>query len=127
MSTKEEKTAEAETMTGTGPEARGQKSADTLEEAMAMQDKLAREANGTLTEDQMSEQRQLDEEERAKLEEAGAALEARDDAVYGREPGGEDRRVGYAEVPGMDPEEAATGPSPEVEEPTHASQTKVKK
>jgi hypothetical protein len=33
-----------------GPEASGQKSAATLEEAMVMQDRLAREANGT-TED----------------------------------------------------------------------------
>ena len=59
MSSKEDKKAEAEAeaaqMTGTepatkGPEASGQQNAATLEEAMALQDKLAREANGTTEE-----------------------------------------------------------------------------
>ena len=42
------------------------------------------------------------------IEEAGASQEARDDAVYGREPGGEDRRIGYADVPDADAIEADT-------------------
>jgi hypothetical protein len=49
---KAEAIAEAETMTGTGPEQSGQRNAATLEEAMVLQDKLARERNGT-TEDEV--------------------------------------------------------------------------
>ena len=92
----------------------GQKSAATLEEAMAQQDQLAREANNTAAEEGADAQAVSAEESAAAIEEAGAAQEARDDEVYGREPGGEDRRPGYANVPGQEPAEAATGETPEV-------------
>jgi len=92
----------------------GQQSAATLEEAMAQQDKLAREANNTVAEDGQATAEETAAASAAAIEEAGAAQEARDDEVYGREPGGEDRRPGYANVPGQEPAEAATGETPEV-------------
>jgi hypothetical protein len=107
----------------TPTEQSGQKSAATLEEAMAMQDQMAREANNTVAEEGEADQQASAEENQAALEEAGKAQEARDDEVYGREPGGEDRRIGYANVPGQEPAEAATGETPEVKAESK-SQTK---
>lgn len=69
-------------------------SAATLEEALAQQDAAARDANAETTAEQTAEAEQVEAETNAAIEEAGKAQEARDDAVYGREPGGEDRRVG---------------------------------
>src|SRR5580765_8400856 len=100
----------------TPTEESGQKSAATLEEAMAQQDADARETNNTAAEEGQAEQQATAEESAAAIEEAGAELEARDDEVYGREPGGEDRRIGYANVPGQEPAEAATGETPEVKD-----------
>lgn len=93
-----EKTKEAERMTNTGPEASGQKSAATLEEAMAQQDKDAREANGTTADEGADALAAKNEETNAAIEEAGAAQEARDDEVYGRVPGAEDRRPGVGDT-----------------------------
>ena len=72
-----------------GPEARGQKGAASLEEAMAQSDALAKEQNTAIAEEGAAEQAATAEESAAAIEEAGAAQEARDDAVYRREPGGE--------------------------------------
>jgi hypothetical protein len=69
-------------------------SAATLEEALRQQDAAARDANAETTAEQTAEAEQVEAETNAAIEEAGKAQEARDDAVYGREPGGEDRRVG---------------------------------
>jgi hypothetical protein len=98
MATDAEKRADAERMTNTGPEASGQKSAATLEEAMAMQDQMAREANGTTAEDSADALAAKNEETNAAIEEAGKAQEARDDEVYGRVAGAEDRRPGVGET-----------------------------
>ena len=95
-----------------------------LEEAMAQQDQMAREANDTVAEDGAADQQASAEESAAAIEEAGKAQEARDDEVYGREPGGEDRRIGYADVPGQEPAEAATGETPEVKTDMAKSQSK---
>lgn len=90
-----------------GPEARGQRSADTLEEAMAMQDKLAREGNEELTEEQSAEKAAKRDEVAQEIEEAGKAQEARDDEVYGRVAGAEDRRPGIGETATPETEEQA--------------------
>ena len=77
-----------------GPEAAGQRSAATLEEALAKQDELGREGSDEGAAESGEAKAAAAAEAEAAIAEAGAAQEARDDAVYGREPGGEDRRVG---------------------------------
>lgn len=79
-------------------EAPEQESAATLEEAMAKQDSMAREANEELTEKRTTERREAEEDAKATAEELGAEQEARDDKVYGRVPGAEDRRPGVGDT-----------------------------
>jgi hypothetical protein len=87
--------SETKTETTEAPE---QESAATLEEAMAKQDSMAREANEELTEKRTSERREAEEDAKATAEELGAEQEARDDKVYGRVPGAEDRRPGIGDT-----------------------------
>jgi hypothetical protein len=83
-----------DTETEVGPEASGQKSAASLEEALQMQDEQARAANTAASEEAAAELAEVEATTNEAIAEAGAAQEARDDEVYGREPGAVDRRLG---------------------------------
>jgi hypothetical protein len=84
------------TPTESGPEARGQKGAATLEEALEQQDKLAKQQDATIISEGKAETQETAAESAEAQAEAEAALMERDDEVYGRTPPTEDELSGQS-------------------------------
>jgi len=74
----------------TGPEAEGQKSAATLEEAMAQQQEIATQQSKEVAAEGEATAEETAAAYEAERAEAEAALIARDDEVYGRTPEAQD-------------------------------------
>jgi hypothetical protein len=96
--TKETKEAPAPTKavtpTAEGPEARGQKGAATLEEALDQQDKLAKQQDAAIVSEGKAEVEETAADYADAQAEAVDELVARDDEVYGRTAPTEDELAG---------------------------------